>query len=201
VLSGFLRPVCRAARLEGAAADDPRPAGRYLISCEGGDAPNYTIDTSATATLEVLEPGDPRLEQPPPAPALGRGPRPHHRVRKVCSTFHARLYCGIKGVRARIPVEIVRRRRVVARGSARPSGSLLEVRLRHRVRVGRYRLVFKSRVVAIRIIPPARAKRASASSRLTVSLLCRAGNVFRRTASHVEDGRSVTRWRVAQAPA
>jgi tyrosinase len=197
VLSGFLRPVCRAARPEGAGADDPRPVGRYLISCEGGDAPNYTIDTSATATLEVLEPGDPRLDQPPPAPALGRGRRIRHKVRKVCSTFHGRLYCGIKGVRGRIPVEIVRHRRVVARGSARPSGSLLEVRLRHRVRVGRYRLVLKSRAVAIRIIPPARARRASA----TVSLLCRVGNVFRRTASRIENGRRVTRWRVAQAPA
>ena len=204
VLAGFLRPVCRAQRPEGAGAGDTRPAGRYLISCEGGDAPNYTLDTSATATLEVLEPGDPKLDEPIPPPALGGGPAPPRRFRKVCSTFHGRLYCGIKRVRGRTAVDLVRRGHVVARGTARPRGSLLEVRLRRRVATGTYRLVLtagpRSRSVPIRIIPPARAKRASASPGQP-PLLCRLGNVFRRTRTHREHGRTVTRWRVTQAPA
>jgi Common central domain of tyrosinase len=54
-----IAPVCRVAHPAG--DDAPvRPAGRYLIFCDGGGAPNYTTDTSATATLDVVSgPVDP----------------------------------------------------------------------------------------------------------------------------------------------
>jgi hypothetical protein len=48
-----IAPVCRVAHPVG--DDAPvRPVGQYLIFCDGGGAPNYTTDTSATATLDVV---------------------------------------------------------------------------------------------------------------------------------------------------
>jgi hypothetical protein len=54
-----IAPVCRVAHPAG--DDAPvRPVGQYLIFCDGGGAPNYTTDTSATATLDVVSgPVDP----------------------------------------------------------------------------------------------------------------------------------------------
>jgi hypothetical protein len=54
-----IAPVCRVAHPAG--DDAPvRPVGQYLIFCDGGGAPNYATDTSATATLDVVSgPVDP----------------------------------------------------------------------------------------------------------------------------------------------
>jgi hypothetical protein len=201
VLAGFLAPVCRAERPPGSAVDDPRPEGDYAIACEGGDAPNYTIDTSATATLEVLEPGDPRLDEPVPPLALGGAPHYPRRHRRVCSTFRRRLFCGVKAVPGRTTVEIRRHGRLVATGAARQRGSLLALRLHPRVSPGRYRLVLTSgervRRVLIRVIPPAQAHRASAPA---PTLLCRPGTTAVLLGTHTLGGRRVTRWRVSQAP-
>jgi hypothetical protein len=84
-----IAPVCRVAHPAG--DDAPvRPVGQYLIFCDGGGAPNYATDTSATATLDVVSgpvdpPGDAGCRATPwetldvgagcvsPSPAAGRG--------------------------------------------------------------------------------------------------------------------------------
>jgi hypothetical protein len=84
-----IAPVCRVAHPAG--DDAPvRPVGQYLIFCDGGGAPNYVTDTSATATLDVVSgpvdpPGDAGCRATPwetldvgpgcvsPSPAASRG--------------------------------------------------------------------------------------------------------------------------------
>jgi hypothetical protein len=84
-----IAPVCRVAHPAG--DDAPvRPVGQYLIFCDGGGAPNYVTDTSATATLDVVSgpvapPGDAGCRATPwetldagpgcvsPSPAAARG--------------------------------------------------------------------------------------------------------------------------------
>jgi hypothetical protein len=90
-----IAPVCRIAHPAG--DDAPvRPVGQYLIFCDGGGAPNYTTDTSATATLDVVSgpvdpPGNAGCRATPwetldvgpgcvsPSPAAGRS----HTVRRT----------------------------------------------------------------------------------------------------------------------
>jgi hypothetical protein len=143
--------------------------------------------------------------------SLGHGPP--RILHSVCSTFLAggttRLYCGrIKLVhKARIVVK--RGHSVLSGGTARRRGTLLELRPKAgaRLKPGRYKLVLltrdgKRRLIKIRVIPPARAERASAGARPTsLAALCRIHNVNVLLGYHRRaDGVRVSRWRVYQTP-
>ncbi len=218
-LTGFLQPICRAARPEGTSETAPRPAGTYTIFCAGGSALNYTIDTSTTATLEVVEPEDPTAgESPEPVPGPGLGAGPPRRSPKVCTTFSVRrgaqrVYCGgIKRRRQARTIRIERKRKVVARGRARRRGGLLELIPAggRRLAPGRYRLTLvtrggRTRSLPIRVIPEARARRAGTRTvafrgARNLAELCRIANVNIRLGTRRVDGMWVSRWRVVQRP-